>query len=188
MGREFQYTPQGMADADQYRRSLGMRDGGPMGFRPLGYAGGGSMSSRPAGYQNGGELIMENQQTVRDFKRQLTERPPGELPEYIYTNLTLLEQAAQENPAFGAQLGGVMKQVDFEGYMKELMASSPRDMMMPQPAPATDRGMMPQPAPPSALDNQEVYPGYTNPDYFPPELEVPPVGPSPSGIMTLGRL
>ena len=53
MGREFQYTPQGMADADQYQRSLGMRDGGPMGFRPLGYAGGGSMSSRPAGYANG---------------------------------------------------------------------------------------------------------------------------------------
>ena len=37
-GREFPYTPQGMASADRYRQSLGMRHGGPMGFRPVGYA------------------------------------------------------------------------------------------------------------------------------------------------------
>jgi hypothetical protein len=39
-GREFPYTPQGMAAADRYRQSLGMRHGGTMGFRPVGYQGG----------------------------------------------------------------------------------------------------------------------------------------------------
>ena len=37
-GREFPYTPQGMAAAEQYKQSLGMRGGGIMGFRPVGYA------------------------------------------------------------------------------------------------------------------------------------------------------
>jgi hypothetical protein len=37
MGREFPYTPEGMAAADNYRRAMGMRGGGMMGFRPLGY-------------------------------------------------------------------------------------------------------------------------------------------------------
>jgi len=39
-GREFAYTPQGMAAAEQYKQSLGMRGGGMMGFRPVGYADG----------------------------------------------------------------------------------------------------------------------------------------------------
>lgn len=42
MGREFPYTPEGMAAADQYRRTFGMRDGGMMGFRPIGMQEGGS--------------------------------------------------------------------------------------------------------------------------------------------------
>jgi hypothetical protein len=40
MGREFPYTPEGMAAAQQYRQAIGMRDGGMMGFRPIGYADG----------------------------------------------------------------------------------------------------------------------------------------------------
>ena len=40
MGREFPYTPQGMAAARQYSQAMGMRDGGSMGFRPVGYADG----------------------------------------------------------------------------------------------------------------------------------------------------
>ena len=35
MGREFPYTPEGMAAAEQYEQSMGMRDGGMLGFRPL---------------------------------------------------------------------------------------------------------------------------------------------------------
>ena len=41
MGREFPYTPEGMAAARQYSQAMGMRDGGPMGFRPLGMQAGG---------------------------------------------------------------------------------------------------------------------------------------------------
>jgi len=36
MGREFPYTPEGMAQAEQYKQAMGMRGGGMMGFRPLG--------------------------------------------------------------------------------------------------------------------------------------------------------
>ena len=41
MGREFPYTPEGMAAAQQYAQAMGMRDGGMMGFRPLGMQAGG---------------------------------------------------------------------------------------------------------------------------------------------------
>jgi hypothetical protein len=37
MGREFPYTPEGMAAAEDYRSSMGMRGGGMLGFRPVGY-------------------------------------------------------------------------------------------------------------------------------------------------------
>jgi len=40
MGREFPYTPEGIAAAERYRQAVGMRNGGMMGFRPLGYADG----------------------------------------------------------------------------------------------------------------------------------------------------
>ena len=43
MGREFPYTPEGMAAAQQYSQSIGMRDGGPMGFRPVGMGIGGTV-------------------------------------------------------------------------------------------------------------------------------------------------
>ena len=43
MGREFPYTPQGMAAAEQYKQAMGMRGGGMMGFRPLGYDNGGEV-------------------------------------------------------------------------------------------------------------------------------------------------
>ena len=37
MGREFPYTPEGMAQAEQYKQAMGMRGGGMLGFRPVGY-------------------------------------------------------------------------------------------------------------------------------------------------------
>jgi hypothetical protein len=43
MGREFSYTPEGMAAAEQYRQAMGMRGGGMMGFRPVGYDNGGTV-------------------------------------------------------------------------------------------------------------------------------------------------
>lgn len=49
MGREFPYTAEGMAAAQQYSQAMGMRDGGSMGFRPIGYAGGGVATPQPGG-------------------------------------------------------------------------------------------------------------------------------------------
>jgi len=51
-GREFAYTPQGMAAAEQYKQSLGMRGGGMMGFRPVGYADGDLVESETLIAQN----------------------------------------------------------------------------------------------------------------------------------------
>jgi hypothetical protein len=48
MGREFPYTPQGMAEAEQYRQAVGMRGGGMMGFRPVGYADGDLVEDMPS--------------------------------------------------------------------------------------------------------------------------------------------
>ena len=53
MGREFPYTPEGMAAAEQYRRTLGMRDGGMMGFRPIGMQEGGVPSPEAVGIYDG---------------------------------------------------------------------------------------------------------------------------------------
>tara|TARA_R110000796_G_scaffold127885_1_gene243304 strand:+ start:1107 stop:1790 length:684 start_codon:yes stop_codon:yes gene_type:complete len=227
MGREFQYTPQGMADADQYRRSLGMRDGGPMGFRPLGYAGGGSMSSRPAGYANG-DLVESNRDTAAMLQEALRNLSRDELRMFIENNEGGLRALAQSNSDVAAQIQAAM---DFSGFTAQraadMAAASADPMMGMQGGRLSDKdieqagnlgrlqGTIVTPGnPPLArgfgesrlsdkdieqagnlgrlgnlgLANQEVYPGYTSPDYFPPEMEAPPVGPSPSGIMTLGRL
>lgn len=46
MGREFPYTPQGMAEAEQYRQAVGMRGGGMMGFRPIAMADAGDAEAK----------------------------------------------------------------------------------------------------------------------------------------------
>ena len=55
MGREFPYTAEGMAAAQQYSQGMGMRDGGSMGFRPVGYDEGG-----PVGYADG-DVVLDDQ-------------------------------------------------------------------------------------------------------------------------------
>jgi len=55
MGREFPYTAEGMAAAQQYSQAMGMRDGGSMGFRPVGYDEGG-----PVGYADG-DVVLDDQ-------------------------------------------------------------------------------------------------------------------------------
>ena len=54
MGREFPYTADGMAAAQQYEQAMGMRGGGSMGFRPIGMQVGGMMGQEAA---EGGGLI-----------------------------------------------------------------------------------------------------------------------------------
>ena len=58
MGREFPYTPEGMAAAEQYRRTFGMRDGGMLGFRPIGYAEGDLVESVRPALQQGVSAVM----------------------------------------------------------------------------------------------------------------------------------
>ena len=79
MGREFPYTPQGMAEAQQYSQSLGMRDGGSMGFRPVGYANGGAAGSEvPAEVQfifDG--LVAATRGSVQDVVNYIAANRPG---------------------------------------------------------------------------------------------------------------
>jgi hypothetical protein len=107
MGREFPYTPQGMAAAQQYSQAMGMRDGGPMGFRPLGYA--------------DGDAVNANRQVYGAFEQALTRLTMDKLAEYIYNNLPSLKSMAEENPARAAQLRSAMEKSGFEGYMRNLM-------------------------------------------------------------------
>ena len=170
MGREFQYTPQGMADADQYRRSLGMRDGGPMGFRPLGYAGGGHMSSRPAGYANG-DLVESNRDTAAMLQEALTNLSPDDLRMFIENNEGALRALAQSNPAVAAQIQAAM---DFSGFTERRAADMAAASAMADPN-------RPMQNPPMGMQD---FPGYTPPaqpggmsDYFPPGMDPMPVGP-----------
>lgn len=107
MGREFPYTPEGRAAAQQYSQAMGMRNPGPMGFRPLGYA--------------DGDAVNANRQIYSDFKTALTELPENKLAEYIYNNLSNLKSMSEANPAAAAQLADAMEKSGFEGYMRNLI-------------------------------------------------------------------
>ena len=114
-GREFPYTPQGMAAADQYRQSLGMRGGGTMGFRPLGMQAGG-VPGAGAGASN------PNMEIYLRLKGALTEMSsPTELNRFFYENMRALKSMADENPARAKQLADAMEKSGFEGFMRNLM-------------------------------------------------------------------
>jgi hypothetical protein len=85
MGREFPYTAEGMAAAQQYSQAMGMRDGGSMGFRPVGYGGGGSV---PAGYQDG-DVVMDEQDRVVliEYLMDMTGMGPNTFVEMSNTDL-----------------------------------------------------------------------------------------------------
>ena len=111
MGREFPYTPEGMAAAQQYKQAIGMRDGGMMGFRPIGYADGDLVEA--------GNAAME---TYRSFQEALENTSsPTDLNQFLYDNLPALETMALGNSARAAQLADVMKWSGFEGYMRNLI-------------------------------------------------------------------
>ena len=91
-GREFAYTPQGMAAAEQYKQSLGMRGGGMMGFRPVGYQGGGGVvetkyASGPRGYK----------MAVDDLTGKMQKGDNREVVDFVRQNLRFLEEIAHSN-------------------------------------------------------------------------------------------
>ena len=75
MGREFPYTPEGMAAADNYRRAMEMRGGGMMGFRPLGYKDGGTPSPG---------LRFEPTESAAQFLENLRTKHPVAFIEHVF--------------------------------------------------------------------------------------------------------
>ena len=87
MGRDFPYTPEGMTAAQQYSQAMGMRDGGPMGFRPISYANGGPVQGDP------------ERSRVINALAEITGLPPetfSELPDDKL--LEFARQVAQQQP------------------------------------------------------------------------------------------
>ena len=78
-GREFSYTPQGMAAAEQYKQSLGMRGGGMMGFRPVGYADGDLVESET-------EIVLDPQTRAALIEQLMTVH--GMNDESIFMNMS----------------------------------------------------------------------------------------------------
>ena len=83
MGREFPYTPEGMAAAQQYAAAVGMRGGGMMGFRPL-------------GMEEGGDATAEA--IVRDLYNIMRKGTTAAVKDFIDANRADLEMIARENP------------------------------------------------------------------------------------------
>ena len=78
MGRVFPYTPEGMAAAEDYRSSMGMRGGGMMGFRPVGY--------------QDGDLVDEELNIVEQLRNRFYElREGGGYPDGSYGSYGSLE-------------------------------------------------------------------------------------------------
>ena len=103
-GREFPYTPQGMAAAEQYKQSLGMRGGGMMGFRPVGYQDGDLVEApinAPSLYQGG-----------VDNSKFLMDTAGGAIPPLVATGMgrTMATRMAEGAPGGGD--GGMSKAVD----------------------------------------------------------------------------
>ena len=101
-GREFPYTPQGMAAAEQYRQSLGMRGGGMMGFRPLGYQEGGGVPEGgvPIGAgetRMGGFSVADVQTLVNDMVSVMDGGTEQDLVNFVNSNRYLLEGVANMN-------------------------------------------------------------------------------------------
>lgn len=79
MGREFPYTPEGMAQAEQYKQAMGMRGGGMMGFRPLGYA--------------DGNFVSDYKPLVQELYRIMSDGTDQQVRDFINSNRDMLNQA-----------------------------------------------------------------------------------------------
>ena len=165
MGREFPYTPEGMAAAEQYKQSVGMRDGGSMGFRPVGYAYG------SPGVPVGDEIGV-NSLVATGMGRRAAESGDMGLKEGLIEKImqitgmtdvgTLLEMSVPDlQNALSGLLGneqgmpsteqGMMPPGQMMGPPPEM--APPPDMMQPQydstmgPGAGVSAGMVPQPSP-----------------------------------------
>ena len=96
MGREFPYTPEGMAAAEQYKQAMGMRDGGMMGFRPIGYAMGsqavpvGSEAGAPVQLAGGPQVTPDAMSVFQDLVDMTQRGSPQDVSDYINSNFNEL--------------------------------------------------------------------------------------------------
>jgi hypothetical protein len=168
-GREFPYTPQGMAAAEQYRQSLGMRGGGMMGFRPVGYDQGGEAVNR---YREGliDQILSLSRNTSDSVRMALRGQDTSSLEA---TLARLREESMQGSPVSDLppeqrrQLMELPSQTDFMG----------RPITPPQERPSVED--LQQPLGQSVTEN----PGYDpqTGGFFPPERR------AHGGIMSLRR-
>ena len=141
MGREFPYTPEGMAAAEQYKQSVGMRDGGSMGFRPVGYDVGGEVGLK--------ERLIEE---ILRISGMTSEQATGTLLQMSVPDLqnTLSGLLASEQGMPSTEQG-MMPPGQMMGPPPEM--APPPDMMQPQydstmgPGAGVSAGMVPQPSP-----------------------------------------
>ena len=94
MGREFPYTPEGMAAAQQYAQAMGMRGGGSMGFRPI-------------GMQEGGDADMVK--LANDLYALMQGGTDEQVSNFIRGNRTALEMAAAIPDSKFNMLRGALK-------------------------------------------------------------------------------
>jgi hypothetical protein len=98
MGREFPYTPQGMAEAEQYRQAVGMRGGGMMGFRPVGYQTGGVID-RDDSFAEGEAFDQATREAIIENIMNLTKGTSAEInnPTILFDLSDEQLMAAQQN-------------------------------------------------------------------------------------------
>jgi hypothetical protein len=143
MGREFPYTPEGMAAAEQYKQSVGMRDGGSMGFRPVGYANG------SPGVAVGDEDM--KMAAIQEIMKITGMTDPGPLLEMSMAELT---------NALSGLLGNEQGMPSTEQGMMppgQMMAPPPEQMMAPPSE--MGAGNMTQPGGLPPINSQDYMPG-----------------------------
>ena len=164
MGREFPYTPEGMAAAEQYKQFMGMRDGGMLGFRPLQMQEGGSP-----------ELALVRQ--MLDLERSATTE---EVAAFVRANAAALSEVAETLPQYSKYIGRMLDR--FGGPPQVMpMGMSEEDLVgMKQMMPMGPQGMPQEQTPPFYMAPR--YPGtapaemYKRAMYDRPEMEDSPRG------------
>jgi len=162
MGREFPYTNEGMAAAEQYSQALGMRDGGMMGFRPVGYQGGGSVpagyqggGSVPAGYQVGG-IVDQLRNRFYELRNAVEAGAPGAEAE-------LIELIKRESEGLRASKDPVMTGVVDTYLSSPILRSSPSEVLG-APEDVGNLGRMGSAFGDSSISNYDMASNFLSPD------------------------
>ncbi len=178
MGREFPYTPEGMAQAEQYKQAMGMRGGGMMGFRPLGYADGNlvtAMAQRPRRE----DLEDEGLDVYLGLQSLLEEGDRQKILDYLYQNDGIIQRDRENNPSRSEFFDGVKQFYNYEQYFRDLMqqpdSNFVRTGMVGQDLQAmVDEGFYADPTPQLPSERDEGF--YADPT-FPPFSDDPTLPP-----------